>query len=100
MTPEAKVKKAVVEGLRRLGIYYFFPQTGGYGRSGVPDIVCCVAGEFVALECKAGDNTPTALQAAEMGRIQNAGGVTMVVNEASVDAVITLLRLRMKAKAK
>ena len=38
MTPEGKVKKKVVEQLKQLGCYYFFPATGGYGKSGVPDI--------------------------------------------------------------
>ncbi len=39
MTPEAKVKKKVVAHLKTLGAYYFYPVTGGYGKSGVPDII-------------------------------------------------------------
>ena len=39
MTPEAKVKKKVAEQLRALNAYYFYPVTGGYGKSGVPDIL-------------------------------------------------------------
>ena len=39
MTPEAKVKKVVVAQLKQLGAYYFYPVTGGYGQSGVPDVV-------------------------------------------------------------
>ena len=46
MTPEAKVKKKVAEALKKLGVYYFYPVTGGYGRSGVPDIVGCYNGKF------------------------------------------------------
>ena len=56
MTPEAKVKKVVVKQLRNLGAYYFYPVTGGYGRSGVPDIVGCYKGKFFGIECKAGKN--------------------------------------------
>ena len=52
MTPEAKVKKKVTEQLKKLGAYYFYPVTGGYGRSGVPDIVVCHRGNFFAFECK------------------------------------------------
>ena len=44
MTPEGKVKKKIVEQLKALGCYYFFPATGGYGKSGVPDIVGCYNG--------------------------------------------------------
>jgi hypothetical protein len=45
MTPEAKVKKKVVEQLKQLRAYYFYPVTGGYGRSGVPDIIGCYEGK-------------------------------------------------------
>ena len=42
MTPEGKVKKKIVAYLKEIGAYYFFPATGGYGKSGVPDIVGCL----------------------------------------------------------
>jgi Holliday junction resolvase len=92
MTPEAKVKKKVVDVLKKNGAYYFFPATGGYGRSGVPDIVSCYRGVFVAIECKAGTNKPTPLQEAEMGKIRQAQGFVLVVNETNIDDVATLLR--------
>jgi Holliday junction resolvase len=92
MTPEAKVKKKVVDVLKKNGAYYFFPATGGYGRSGVPDIVCCYRGVFVAIECKAGTNKPTPLQQAEMGKIKQAQGFVLVVNEDNIGDVTTLLR--------
>ena len=44
MTPEGKVKQVVGRKLKQLGAYYFFPATGGYGRSGVPDIIGCLDG--------------------------------------------------------
>lgn len=83
MTPEAKVKKKVVDILKAAGAYYFFPATGGFGRSGVPDIIVCFKGRFIGIECKAGDNTPTALQENELKKIQDAGGNAFVVNEES-----------------
>jgi Holliday junction resolvase len=92
MTPEAKVKKKVVDVLKKNGAYYFFPATGGYGRSGVPDIVSCYRGVFVAIECKAGNNKPTPLQQAEMGKIKQAQGFVLVVNEDNINDVSILLR--------
>ena len=47
-TPEKRVKDKVVAILKQEGAYYFFPATHGYGRSGVPDIVACVSGLFLA----------------------------------------------------
>jgi Holliday junction resolvase len=85
MTPEGKVKKKVVDILNKYGVYYFFPATGGYGRSGVPDIVCCCKnGQFFAIECKANGKNPTALQAREIDRINDAGGVAIVVRDTDV----------------
>lgn len=92
LTPESKVKAKVVKILREEGVYYFFPATHGYGRSGVPDIICCVAGKFLGIECKAGKNKPTALQVHEIEQIRRAGGMAVVVNEDNWDSVRELVR--------
>jgi hypothetical protein len=78
-TPEKLVKNAVVRQLYAEGIYYFFPATHGMGRSGVPDIICCVDGRFVGIECKASGGRVTELQKLELKRIREAGGSTLVV---------------------
>jgi Holliday junction resolvase len=91
-TPEGKVKAKVVGILKSEGVYYFFPATHGFGRSGVPDIVACVSGNFVGIECKAGKNKPTALQVREIEGIRSAGGVAVVVNEENWDSVRPLVR--------
>lgn len=88
MTPEAKVKAKVVKILKERGVYYFYPVTGGFGRSGIPDIICCINGKFLAIECKAGKNKPTPLQEMEMQKIKDAGGIAMVVNETNIHDVI------------
>jgi Holliday junction resolvase len=80
LTPEGKVKKEVIAYLNERGAYYFMPVTGGYGRSGVPDIVACLNGKFVGIECKAGDNQPTALQVKNLKAIRSAGGLSFCVN--------------------
>ena len=91
-TPEAKVKSKVVALLKAVEAYYFFPATHGYGRSGVPDIVACVNGLFIGIECKAGKNTTTPLQDRELAAIRAAGGVSMVVNESNVQELATILK--------
>lgn len=91
-TPEAKVKAKVVKVLKDAGVYYFFPATHGFGRSGVPDIVCCVDGKFLGIECKAGKNKPTDLQLRELEAIRQANGIAVVVNEESWDNLPEFLR--------
>jgi len=85
VTPEAKVKKRVRKVLDELDAYYVMPVTGGYGSSGAPDFLVCYRGKFIGIECKAGDNQPTALQFKNLRRIQDCGGAALVVNEHNVD---------------
>ena len=91
MKPEAKVKKVVVRPRKLLGAYYFYPVTGGYGASGVPDIVGCYKGKFFGIECKAGSNKPTPLQRKNLTDIELAGGIAVVVNEKNMNIVEDLL---------
>ena len=90
-TPEKKVKTKVRAELLRRSVYHFMPATGGYGRSGVPDIVGCYRGYFFAIETKAGNNKPTALQERELKQIRDAGGVAFVINETNLDELIVWL---------
>lgn len=96
MTPEKKVKNAVIEIIKAAGAYHITPATGGYGISGTPDIVGCYNGRFFAIECKAGGNTPTALQEVAIARIHKAKGAAIVVNEYNLDAVLPMLHRTME----
>jgi len=83
-TPEAKVKKQIKAILEKHGVYYAMPIGSGFGNAGVPDFLCCVNGKFLAIEAKAGNNQPTALQDKHLRRIEEAGGDAWVVNETNL----------------
>ena len=69
---------------------FFWKEHGGqYGTAGIPDLIVCYRGRFVALEAKVGRNTPTKLQAATIDKIRQAGGTAAVVY--SVEDVQALL---------
>jgi Holliday junction resolvase len=67
------------------------PATGGYGKSGVPDIVACIDGKFVCVECKANGNKPTALQKKNLEEIAKSGGYAFVVDDSSIGVFILTL---------
>jgi Holliday junction resolvase len=90
-TPEKKVKNEVTKILKSVNAYYFYPVTGGFGSSGVPDIVACFNGRFIGIECKAGKNEPTALQIKNLKAIEFNGGISLVVNENNIDDVREVL---------
>ena len=91
LTPEKKVKNQVVNVLKSFGAYYFYPVAGGYGVSGVPDIVGCYKGKFFAIECKAGKGKTTALQDKHIAQIIGQGGDAIVVNESNIEDVNELI---------
>jgi len=98
-TPEAKVKAKIKLILKEYGIYYAMPIGTGYGTSGVPDFLCCVAGRFVAVEAKAGKGTTTALQVKNLREIEAAGGITFVINETNLDTLRGYIKLLKDANA-
>jgi len=92
MTPESKVKKKVAELLKKYDAYYFFPAMGAFGRAGIPDIVGCYRGRYFAVECKAGKGKTTAIQEAEIKKIQRAQGCAFVINEDNIDLLEIYLK--------
>ena len=93
-TPEWKVKKAVRLLLDKLGVYHFMPPANGFGRAGIPDIVGCMDGHFIAIECKAGKGKTTALQDRELNAILNAGGTVFIAREHNLDDLKLLLEAK------
>jgi len=91
MTPEGKVKAQVKKMLDAEGVYYFLPVSNGMGRHGIPDIIGCVNGRFLAIECKAANGKTTALQDREIERIASAGGTAVVCT----GSVVSMLGLQM-----
>jgi hypothetical protein len=92
MTPEKKVKDKVKAMLKDVGAYYFMPATHGYGGSGVADIVACLHGKFIAIECKANGNKPTALQMKNMLDVSKSGGISISIDESGYEELETFLK--------
>lgn len=83
-TPEGRVKTKVDRAMHGLGVWFFSPQAGPYGRAGIPDRIVCANGHFIGIEVKA-DKTkkPTRLQMQCMQKIEAAGGKCFVVYDDS-----------------
>lgn len=52
---------------------------GGLARAGIPDLICCINGRFVAIEVKASNGIPSPLQIRCLNNITCAGGYAVVV---------------------
>lgn len=84
-TPEGRVKTAIKQYLNSLGVWHFSPPANGFGRSGIPDLVCCWQGRFIGIEVKAPGklHNTTTMQDREIASINAAGGTALVVDDVS-----------------
>ena len=85
MTPEGKVKAQCRKLLAATDAFHFMPVSNGMGRMGIPDLICCLHGRFIAIEAKAGKGRPTQLQLKSLRQIDEAGGIALVINETNLD---------------
>jgi len=87
---ENVIVRNIMEYLKRVPHCFCWKEHGGmYGTAGIPDIICCISGDFFAFEVKAESGKTTKLQDATIRKIQDAGGIAVVVR--SVDDVKTTL---------
>lgn len=88
---ESDIVRAILKYLKTIPNCFAWKEHGGmYGTAGVPDIIACIGGRFYAFEVKTDKGKATALQEATIRKIQNAGGIAVIVR--SVDEVRVLLQ--------
>jgi len=93
-TPEGKVKVKLVQMLKEMKAWYFFPANNGYGKSGIPDVIICWYGRFIGVEVKSAKGKPTALQVRCGEQIKEAGGTWRIVrNEDDIAALAAYLNV-------
>jgi hypothetical protein len=76
-SPEGYEKSEIDKYLKSRSIWFFSPQTGGFGGSGVPDRVGCYKGTFFSIEVKRPGKEPTPIQARRIAEIQLNGGIAV-----------------------
>lgn len=91
MQTEASIVRSIVNHLRQRGYWYIKTWGAGFGRGGVPDIIVCADGRFVALEVKNEAGRVSKLQELEARHIRKSGGAVEVVR--SLDEAIAVLDL-------
>lgn len=80
-TREATVQKRIADRLRDRGAWVVKCHQSGWGKRGVPDLIACYRGVFVAIECKAPapHGAPlTPAQKTQLLEIHGAGGASLV----------------------
>ena len=89
MKSEAAITKAIIRYCRLEGHWCYKTWGSGYARAGVPDILVCANGKFVAFEVKNEAGKVSKLQEFEIKNIEQAGGVAAVVR--NLDDAVEIL---------
>lgn len=77
---EKDIVAAILRLLKKRPRCFAWKTHGGmYGTAGIPDIIACVGGRFVALEVKQPGGKPTRLQEITLGKVRASGGIAAVV---------------------
>ena len=72
---ETKIKKFLEDN----GCWCVKFFANNYTKRGIPDLLCCVNGYFVAIEVKAENGKPSELQYYHCEKIRKAGGIALIL---------------------
>lgn len=79
---ESKIKKF----LNDEGCWFVKFFANGFTQRGVPDLLCCVNGYFIAIEVKAENGVATDIQKWNVERIRFAGGMAFVLKPSQFES--------------
>ncbi len=84
---EAELQRKVEAFLRGQGIWFVKYWGGGqFTKAGVPDLICCVNGQFVAIELKTDTGRLSKLQEYNLAKIKESGGQALVLRPSGLGA--------------
>ena len=78
---ESKIQAQIIKTLREAGAYVIKTIVSSTG--GVPDVIACYRGIFIAIECKSTTGKPSELQKVNLEWIRQAGGIAIVARSAA-----------------
>lgn len=76
--PEQKIQSKIIKWLESEG--YYVVKVISASKAGIPDILCCINGMFLAIEVKTPGtaNNTSALQAYNLDKVKECGGYSLV----------------------
>lgn len=79
---ESELQTDMIKYLQSKKIYNININPGRFMRAGIPDLICCVKGLFVAIEIKRpdGKGVTSALQEINIEQIKKSGGIAVVMD--------------------
>ena len=93
MAAEKDYENRIKDYLTKQGCWYIkYWGGGGFTRSGVPDLLICCSGYFIAAEVKAKNGRPSDLQLKKLRDIREAGGIAILLYPDDFETFKRLIR--------
>ena len=92
MAAEKTFENQIKKYLTGLGIWHVKYFANGFTKSGIPDILACCNGHFLALEVKAENGKPSPLQLHHIEKIKESGGYAVIVKPSQFDELKELIQ--------
>ena len=82
---EKAFENQIKKYLKDHGAWFLKTWSNGVQRAGVPDLLACYKGKFIAIEVKAENGRASELQRYEVEQIRKAGGIAMILKPSEFD---------------
>lgn len=80
MAEEKNLENRIKKWLTEHNCYWVKQFGCVYSRAGVSDLLCCVRGKFISIECKSSVGKLSELQKHELEKVRNSGGYAYCVS--------------------
>ena len=92
MASEKAFENRIKKHLKERGCWYVKYWAGSpYTKSGIPDLLCCIGGVFVAIEVKGKGGRASDLQRYTIEQIKESGGLAMILYPEQWDEFVKMV---------
>lgn len=92
MAAEKQFENRIKKYLTEQGVWYVKYFANGFTKSGIPDILACCNGHFLAIEVKAENGRPSELQLHHIEKIKQSGGCAVIVKPSQFEELKQLIQ--------
>ena len=93
MAQEKSFENKIKDFLQKENVWFVKFFANAFTKKGIPDLLCCVNGFFVAVEVKAENGKPSDLQKWNIDKIRNCKGIAIILYPKQFESFKRLIKM-------